>query len=103
MCNELKLKFIPIGEGSYDCTAPYKVELNRDCTFREFVDSVLTRNEWGKISLGPFAYPYFEYRNDGIVYGSVRGDFFDEDYDRKVVSVHARGGWSRMDYTVTLN
>jgi hypothetical protein len=99
---ELKLT----GKVRGDCTAPYTVELSRDCTLRELVDVILTRNEWGYIGqYDPrtvFGWPCIEYSGNLIKECDWREEFREEDYQRKVKTVKADGGWSRMDYIVTL-
>lgn len=104
--SNLTIELKPAGNVRGDCTAPYDVELSRECTLRELVDVILTRNEWGYIGKDDprdvFGYPRFEYSYDHIKEGSERGHFTEEDYNRIVKTVKADGGWSRMDYIVTL-
>jgi hypothetical protein len=104
--SNLTIELKPTGNVRGDCTAPYDVELSRECTLRELVDVILTRNEWGYIGKDDprdvFGYPRFEYSYDHIKEGSERGHFTEEDYNRIVKVVKADGGWSRMDYIVTL-
>ena len=101
----LEMNFKCTGGPYGDSMAAFTVELNRECTFRELIDLILTKNEWGYIGkVTPrevFGYPCFEYRYDRIKEGSERGHFTEEDYNRIVKVVKARGGWSRMDYWIT--
>lgn len=101
----LEMEFKCTGGPYGDCTASFDVELNRKCTFRELIDLILTRNEWGYIGKEdprtPFGYPQFEYSRDHIKYGTEKGHFTGEDYYRIVKTVKASGGWSRMDYLIT--
>lgn len=89
-------------EGS-DCTAPYKVELNGKYTVESFVDDVLLlNNEWGIIGiedgLSVFGDPHVEYGQ-----GKLKSENFNETISNlKVCSVRASGGWSRMDYIITV-
>lgn len=88
-----------------DCTAGYKVTLDKEYTLQEFIDAVLTnKGEWGYINVAKgdcawYNYPRFSYR-----YGEVYGEpnLPEEVYGYKVKSVTASGGWSAMDYIVTL-
>lgn len=88
-----------------DCTAGYKVTLEKECTLQEFIDAILTnKREWGYIKVAKrdcawYNYPGFSYR-----YGEISGEpnLPEEVYGYKVKSVTANGGWSNMDYIVTL-
>ena len=103
----LEMNFKCTGGPYGDCMAAFAVELNRKCTFRELIDLILTKNEWGYIGKDDprdvFGYPRFEYSYDHIKEGSERGHFTEEDYNRIVKVVKAHGGWSRMDYWITFN
>ena len=94
-------KLISAGPESGDCTRPYFVNLNKPCTAQEFVDEVLTRKEWGYIGIeNPnfiFGYPSCEYDKDRLKY-PLPSDIL----KREVESAKASGGWSRMDYWLTL-
>ena len=78
------------------------VSLNKECSVGEFIDSVLKRNEWGYIGIKNhrhiFGSPNCKYRRDKI----VNTEFTEEYLYRKVATVSASGGWSRMDYILTL-
>ena len=104
--SNLTIELKPAGNVRGDCTAPYDVVLSRECTLRELVDVILTRNEWGYIGqYDPrtvFGYPCVEYHGDQLYECTWRGSFNESDYKRKVVSVKADGGWTRMDYLITL-
>ena len=80
-----------------DCTAPYNVELDRAYTVNEFVNTVLTRKEWGYIGIHCdgtfFGEPKCEYKYDKLMYTLP-----DNVMNRRVVKAEADGGWSRMDY-----
>ena len=68
----------PIGG---DETRPYYVDLDRKYTVRQLIDEILLNNrEWGYIA----------------------SQFPEEYLDRKIKCVHASGGWSRMEYIITL-
>ncbi len=98
----LEFKFIQTGKTAGDETTPYAVFLNEECSVGEFIDCVLKRKEWGYIGIKShghiFGSPNCEYRKDEI----VRTDFTEEYLTRKVATVSAFGGWTRMDYLLTL-
>ena len=98
----LEFKFTQTGKTSGDETTPYMVSLNKECSVSEFIDSVLKRNEWGYIGIRShrhiFGFPNCEYRRGKI----VSTNFTEESLSRKVATVSASGGWSRMDYILTL-
>lgn len=81
-----------------DCTAPYDVVLDKEYTVNEFVQTVLTREkEWGYIGVyckgAIFGKPTCEYK-----YGKLLYALPDDILNKRIVSVKAHGGWSRMDY-----
>ena len=91
-----------IGETRGDCTAPYSVTLDRDYTVEEFVQTVVSiTDEWGYIGINDghtiFGNPRCEYR-----WGKLLSTLPDEVREKKLVSVKADGGWSRMDYLLTI-
>lgn len=98
----LKVKFIQTGKTAGDETTPYTVSLNQECSVDEFIAWVLKQNEWGYIGIrNPghiFGSPKCEYRGVTI----VNTEFTEEDLSRMVATVSASGGWSRMDYLLTL-
>ena len=86
------------GEVRGDCTAPYHVELDKEYTVNEFVNTVLTiTKEWGYIGIycrgKIFGEPKCEYSHGKLLYALP-----DNVLNKKVVKVQADGGWSRMDY-----
>lgn len=99
-----RLKFTRTGPVAGDCTAPYSVEVDKECrTLVEFLKAILEENpnEWGKIYLMEvgqswLSAPYIEYRNGEIVATSEDTSF----KNRTIECVTASGGWSRMDYYV---
>lgn len=81
-----------------DCTAPYRVELDKEYTVSEFVQTVLTIDrEWGYIGIyckdEIFGKPTCEYKWGKLLYALP-----DNVLNKKIVDVKADGGWSRMDY-----
>lgn len=89
---------------SGDCTCGYKVLLDKEYTVKEFVDTVLTEKnkEWGYI--GIYNPSDFFGRTSGNLcieyrYGKITTENFGNDIlNKKIMSVSASGGWSRMDY-----
>jgi len=100
-CNELKLKFVQVGMAGGDATAPYRVELSRKASLRELVVAILKQKKWGRIEIKD---PYIignselKYKGDRIVEGQILERY----YSRFVDEVIASGGYSNMDYKVTL-
>ena len=90
----------PIGG---DETAPYDVVFLEKMTVREFVEYVLTLHEWGRIALCIPGFgsgdmqPYCQYRQD-----KLESELPEEYLDRTIASATAHGGWSLMNYTLTL-
>lgn len=83
-----------------DCCAGYKVEFSKEYTVREFIEEVLKKNpgEWG----------YFELKNLNVSteYNCgrlLKQKFADAILDSKIVRAYASGGWSRMDYSLTVD
>lgn len=107
----MELKFIQTRAVGSDETAPYDVQLDGDYTLGEFVGHVLNNHtrDWGYID--PIAPPVqnpkpedifsrcrIEYRYGKIVSGEIAENLRALHIDH----VKAAGGWSRMDYIVTL-
>jgi hypothetical protein len=86
---------------SYDCTCGYRIEMDKEYTILEFINTILTEKdlEWGwfKICNGHSTVigPSFEYN-----YGSLVTPICNEIRSMRVKSVSASGGWSRMDYII---
>lgn len=95
-------KLYSAGKVRGDCTAPYDVELDKEYTVNEFVQTVLTRKEWGYIGIychGTFfGEPKCEYKYDKLLYTLP-----DNVLNKKVIKVKADGGWSRMDYLLWID
>lgn len=70
-----------------DETAPYDVIFDREYTVREFIEYILTRNEWGNIRfIGGSSYGY---RQNQLLYPIP-----DRYMETRIASVKAAGGWS---------
>ena len=88
---------------SRDCTCGYIVDLHKEYTVDEFIQEVLTeRNkEWGyfKINDGVHENRGLRwYRNGRFESGMIPEDLL----NIKIQKVNASGGWSRMDYVITV-
>ena len=87
-----------------DCTASYTVTVNPGTTVKDFIRTILKEypNEWGYIGIDSgrpecryvFGDPKCEYSHGKII--------SDIGTDGTIKSVSATGGWSRMDYLLTL-
>ena len=91
--------FTMTGNPRGDCTCPYSVRGYNARTLREFINEVITETpkEWGYIDINPME-RRVEYRWGDI----LKNEFDDATLDREIDTVSADGGWSRMDYVVTL-
>ena len=88
------MTFIQTHSTGSDCTAPYDVVLDHKYTFGELLDEILNKGEWGWITVEK---TIFEYRN------SKCGEYPESLRNYIVKEVKAAGGYSRMDYYVTLD
>ena len=92
----IKMRFVQTAPTGGDCTAPYDVYVDQDCTVKQFIDAVLTNKEWGRIYVDRFG--VVEYSQNEII---------NNDLDEHVMSllvgrIYAAGGWSNMDYHLEL-
>lgn len=99
---QLKLKFEDLAPAGSDCTAPYKVTPNRQCTLQELIDCILTdrSDEWGDVGVGgwPFDGRKAEYR-----YGKlIESNLTEADLNSPIKSIKASGGWSFMNYYIEI-
>lgn len=87
-----------------DCTARYTVTLDKEYTVKEFIDEVLTRNEWGCVGIYNEGQAWFDSGTPNCEYsrGKLITEMPLEVLERKIESVTASGGWSRMDYVIKL-
>lgn len=94
---DLDLVFKQNGMTSGDCTTPYVVKTNRDCNVNELLKKILSRGEWGNIGIKGRGISV-EYKGDEIKKG-----FFDDDIlNCKVKDIIASGGYSNMNYFITI-
>ena len=91
------LKFIKVTPTGGDETAGYDVILDKDYTVQTLIDEILlNKNEWGKISID--GYDSCEYKK-----GELLSQLGNNTLTKSVDKVTASGGWSRMDYFVTIS
>lgn len=95
----------PRGPMSSDCTAPYEVLLDKVYTVGTFIDAVLTINpdDWGHIGIANqkhtiYGDPTCEYCKGHLTTDPLPSEVL----SRRVASVRARGGYTLMDYVITL-
>ena len=98
-----KLVFIQTGGPFGDATSNYKVSFPKEITVEEFINIVLEErsDEWGYFrsswsSSGKIA----EYSKGELL--STGFETYSKFKNRKIESVSANGGWSRMDYMITV-
>lgn len=95
----LKLDFEQQGSMRGDCCATYSVRISRPCTLQELIDFILTQHRsWGYLRIKGDLFPSFEYKHGQQVHSSLSI----AELQRSVAEISADGGWSRMDYFVTL-
>ena len=98
------IRFTQTSEEFGDCSAYYDVRLDKPHTVDEFINLVLIerKGEWGEFKIyNPnvswLGYERYEYRY-GILNNSVPNDLL----EKKIISITAHGGWTRMDYLLKL-
>ena len=93
------IKLTQTSETFGDCTALYLVELTKEYTVVEFIKEVLTKKEWGKIGVYDRD-ERFESSNCEYNGKELQTQMPEAFLNKKIDKVTARGGWSRMDYTL---
>lgn len=97
------LKFKQTRPEGGDCTASYDVILDKEYTVMDFIFEIVRNNkgEWGSFHIQTgehiFDGPKIEYRCGALLYG-IPGDLC----FKKIKRVWSDGGWSAMDYFITL-
>lgn len=89
-----------------DESAFYDVILKHKMTLSEFIDAVLENTgEWGHIGLEfkgtIFGYPCCDYRYGSLTEGG-KATFTENQLDSTVKYVKSNGGWTNMNYLITL-
>lgn len=98
-----RLDFSQTGPTRGDCTAPYSVTFEKPMTVRSLVSEVVSNErDWGYIGIKNEKEPFFgdpccEYR-----WGRLLTELPPEIMDRNIEAISANGGWTRMDYILTL-
>lgn len=95
-------KLVQIGPAGDDCTALFDVRLNGPYTVETFIhDVLLDSSEWGRIGINdgytPFGNPSCEFSH-----GVLKSNLPEEYLPLEVVSARASGGWSNMNYRLTV-
>lgn len=93
-----------------DCTASYDVQLDKEYTVKEFLETVLTQkaDEWGAFYLMVrskklfWQNPSCEYKNGNRV-GPAWASILARYGSRRIVRACSDGGWTRMDYYIWLD
>lgn len=97
------IKFKQVSKVYGDCTADYKVILDKQYTVREFVSFVLSqKDEWGAIQIYDPDKSWLDYDEYEYRYGNLNDDIPNEIMEKKIISVSAHGGWTAMDYVLKL-
>ena len=87
-----------------DCTCDYRIDLDKEYTVGEFINSTLIRrpNEWGFFGICNVVFitgrPSCQYA-DGLLSTEPLPDDILKMQIKKVTS---SGGWSSMDYVITI-
>ena len=93
-----------------DCTASYDVQLDKEYTVKEFLETVLKQkaDEWGAFYLMVRSKKLFwqnpgcEYKNGNRV-GPAWASILTRYGSRRIVRACSDGGWTRMDYYIWLD
>ena len=93
-----------------DCTASYDVQLDKEYTVKEFLETVLTQkaDEWGAFYLMVrskklfWQNPSCEYKNGNRI-GPAWASILTRYGSRRIVRACSDGGWTRMDYYIWLD
>ena len=88
-----------------DCTCAYSVKFFGQLTVKQLIKEILSRKEWGYVDF--FLSCRKEDNNcSGVEYKYNEllhpDENFKEIQDYLVVSISAAGGWTRMDYQVSI-
>ena len=98
-------KFVCTGGPYGDCTSHYRVEMKQPCTIAHLIEFINSQDEWGKVYINPKDWlgmeclAKFEYNNHTQHKPLAIPSFF---HNLPIKELKAHGGWSNMDYHVTL-
>lgn len=98
------IKFIQTSEEFGDCSANYDVKLNKSHTVGEFVNWVLVerKGEWGRFEIYNPNVSWLNYGRYEYRYGIMNDVIPKNLLEKKIISITAHGGWTRMDYLLKL-
>jgi len=87
-----------------DCTALYSVEMTKPYTVKEFIQEVLTKKEWGYIGIFDEDQAWFQSGNPRCEYKGSKliTEMPEEVLNEIVLEAKAHGGWSNMDYKLSI-
>lgn len=95
------IKYVTTGGPYGDATSRYDVILDKQYTVKEFISAILEQNkdEWGEFVIGEWPSKIkCEFSK-----GRIKTNFSDEKYlDMNIKSVTAQGGWTFMNYYITI-
>lgn len=106
-----KLRFVQTSDERGDCTASYVVEIKtQDMTVKEFLDIILKEmsSDWGEIKF--YSNDLLRYYDVILIYKhgeiltapAIYEQLINGIEEKKIIGITADGGWTRMDYVVTL-
>ena len=106
------LTFIMIGQERGDCTASYEVKFPKEYTVRQFVNEIITnhKSDWGFIGIACRKTKHTRFTD--LINGFPRCSYDHSeltealpDYvmDKKIIKITGDGGWTRMDYLLTID
>ena len=97
------MKFTRTSRIRGDECASYAVTEYKAKTVREFVNEVLQNTkEWGYIKVVVEGISWLEYPECEYRYGNFLSTLPAEYLDKEITKVDGDGGWSRMDYYVSV-
>lgn len=92
-----------MGESRRDCTAAWSIKLYKPYTCGEFINEILAKypKEWGCITIkrDNKIINEFLYTSGKVTYGLLPDD---EIANMKIISVKGDGGYTLMDYVITI-
>lgn len=98
------IQFIQISEEFGDCSANYKVSLDKPHTVSEFINLVLIerKGEWGEFEIYNPNVSWLEYERYEYHHGILNNEIPKDLLEKKIINITAHGGWTRMDYLLKL-
>ena len=100
------IRFTPIGEPDKDAMCRFKVLIPEGTKVKDIIDFALTQDEWGTIEVrhGDITDVLdYERKTIDAKKGTIKYDqITDEVKGMKVKTITSYGGWSRMDYKITV-